>query len=181
MRKKAGPPTPCTHFYTNCCAPQARKKPAEAKRPAGVMKSDYAEAASNATRQGERRRPASATSARETDARRRRWRGVNRQTVTGANTGGDRRSRRSPPSLPCFLPIAWIRSRGSDRVDPHALISARTFAQKKSPQVRGSATVGADATLKRYLRDNHIISPSRVDVKKSDQEKSSGSKSKIGI
>jgi len=28
-------------------------------------------------------------------ARRRRWRGVNRQTVTGANTGGDRRSRRS--------------------------------------------------------------------------------------
>lgn len=95
MRLKAGPPTPCTHYYTNCCAPQARKKPAEAKRPAGVMKSDYAEAASNATRQGERRRPASATSARETDARRRRWRGVTRQTVTGANTGGDRRTRRS--------------------------------------------------------------------------------------
>lgn len=40
MRLKAVPPTPCTHYYTNCCAPQARKKPAEAKRPAGVMKSD---------------------------------------------------------------------------------------------------------------------------------------------
>lgn len=76
------------------------------------------------------------------------------------------------PAVPSLLPFDQ---------DPHALISARTFAQKKSPQVRGSATVGADATPKRYLRDNHIISPSRVDVKKCDQEKSSGSKSKIGI
>lgn len=72
-----------------------RQKASGSGATAGAIKSDYAEAASNATRQGERRRPASATSARETDARRRRWRGVNRQTVTGADTGGDRRSRRS--------------------------------------------------------------------------------------
>lgn len=72
-----------------------RQKASGSGATAGAIKSDYAEAASNATRQGERRRPASATSARETDARRRRWRGVNRQTVTGANTGGDRRTRRS--------------------------------------------------------------------------------------
>lgn len=74
------------------------------------------------------------------------------------------------PAVPSMLLL--------DRVDPIAAADPR---QKKAPQVRGSATVGADATPKRYLRDNHIISPSRVDVKKCDQEKSSGSKSKIGI
>lgn len=69
-----------------------RQKASGSGATAGAIKSDYAAGRKPKAMQGGRRaRRARARLA----ARRRRWRGVNRQTVTGADTGGDRRSRRS--------------------------------------------------------------------------------------
>lgn len=68
-----------------------RQKASGSGATAGAIKSDLGRGVAEAMQGGRRARRARARLA----ARRRRWRGVNRQTVTGANTGGNRRSRRS--------------------------------------------------------------------------------------